>query len=118
MTEQENYCAASNELLAQAHEELAQGDTRQASEKGWGAAAQMVKAVAEQRGLPHNGHALLYEVVRALVEETGDAQLGNLFHVASSLHQNFYENWLPAQLVASGLEDVRLLLEKLDPMLT
>ena len=38
-------------FLAQAHEELAKGDLQQASEKGWGAASQMVKAVAQERGL-------------------------------------------------------------------
>ena len=40
----------SRSLLAQARDELARGDVRQASEKGWGAAAQILKAVAEQRG--------------------------------------------------------------------
>ena len=36
----------SRTLLAQARAELTQHDVRQASEKGWGAAAQMLKAVA------------------------------------------------------------------------
>ena len=47
------YRAAGRELLAQAKQELAAGDPRQASEKGWGAAAQMVKALAADRGWPH-----------------------------------------------------------------
>ena len=46
----EKYREASRHLLAQAHGELYAGDVRQASEKGWGAAAQVVKAIAEQRG--------------------------------------------------------------------
>ena len=46
----QTYQTASRHLLAQAHEELAAGDTRQASEKGWGAAAQIVKSVAARRG--------------------------------------------------------------------
>ena len=93
------------------------GDVRQASEKGWGAAAQMVKAVAEQRGWDHTGHALLYQTVRHLVQETGDTQLATLFHVASSLNSNFYENWLPIELVQSGLEDIGQLVEKLEQLL-
>ena len=40
------YQAASGHLLRQAREELVAGDVRQASEKGWGAAAQIVKAIA------------------------------------------------------------------------
>ena len=49
----ETYRTASRQLLAQGREELERGDTRQASEKGWGAAAQMVKDVAERRGWEH-----------------------------------------------------------------
>ena len=89
---------------------------RQASEKGWRAAAQSVKAVAETRGWPHQGHAQLFLAVSKLAEETGDTQLGNLFHVASSLHTNFYENWLTEELVKSGLEDVRRFVEALQPL--
>ena len=44
------YSHRSDTLIAQAGIELAAGDVTQASEKGWGAAVQMVKAVAEQRG--------------------------------------------------------------------
>ena len=39
------YQVASGQLLRQACEELAGGDVRQASEKAWGAAAQIVKAI-------------------------------------------------------------------------
>ena len=117
MTQQENYLAASKELLSKAHEELAQGDIRQASEKGWGAAAQMVKAVAERRAWPHNGHSLLFRVIRRLTEETGDEQIDRLFQVANSLHSNFYEDWLPAGSVNSGLDAVAELADKLEPLM-
>ena len=46
----QKYRNDSRTLLAQGRAELAQGDVRQASEKGWGAAALMLKAIAEQRG--------------------------------------------------------------------
>ena len=49
MTTETHYRSAATQLLAQARQELARGDVRQASEKGWGAAAQAVKAVAESR---------------------------------------------------------------------
>ena len=42
----QKYRQDSRTLLAQARSELAIGDVRQASEKGWGAAALMLKAVA------------------------------------------------------------------------
>jgi hypothetical protein len=48
LNQDSEYRTASKQLLAQGFTELASGDARQASEKGWGAAAQMLKAVAEQ----------------------------------------------------------------------
>lgn len=117
MTQSENYSSASRGLLAQASEELAKGDLRQASEKGWGAAAQMVKAVAERRSWEHTGHALLYQVVRRLVEETGDNQLGTFFHVAGNLHSNFYEDWLPQEMVQSALDSVMEMVDRLEQLL-
>ena len=116
MNRRDNYANASHEFLRKAHEELGEGDLAQASEKGWGAASQMVKAIAEQRGWRHNAHPLLHQVVESLVEETGDEQLINLFQVAGYPHTNFYENWQPASMIESGLRDVQLLLEKLDPL--
>ena len=111
------YKIASRALMDQAASELSEGDVRQASEKGWGAAAQMIKAVAQQRGWQHNSHALLYQIVRSLVEETGDSKIFTLFHVAGNLHTNFYENWSTTEGVEAGLEDVQLLLDKLEPLL-
>ena len=111
------YRTASRELMAQATEELAAGDSRQASEKAWGAAAQMVKAVAQDRGWRHDNHFLLYQAINSLADETGDRQIISLFHTAGNLHTNFYENWHPVGVVASGIEDVAMLLDKLEPLL-
>ena len=46
----QKYRDDSHRLLAQARAELDAGELRQASEKGWGAAALIIKAIAEQRG--------------------------------------------------------------------
>lgn len=114
---QQAYQTASRQLIGQARSELDAGDVRQASEKGWGAAAQMVKAVGEQRGWAHRGHAQLFRIVERLVSETGDADISNLFQVASGLHHNFYEDWDTAQNVGRGLGEVERFLDKLEPML-
>ena len=106
--------AASRQLMAQGRQEMERGDTRQASEKGWGAAAQMVKDISERRGWEHRSHASLFTAVSTLVEETGDDEIRRLFAVASSLHVNFYENWDTAQNVSAGLNDVQRFLDKLD----
>ncbi len=111
------YRAASRELIAQAANELAASDSRQASEKAWGAAAQMVKAIAQDRGWRHDNHFLLYQAVNSLAQETGDRQMVTLFGHAGNLHTNFYENWLPPATVAVGIQDVEQLLDKLEPLL-
>ena len=111
------YQEAARQLLAQGFAELARGDSRQASEKGWGAAAQMIKAIASNRGWRHDSHASLYRVVGRLVKETGDDAIRGLFSTANALHQNFYENWGDADYVSGGLADVRKLLHKLEPVL-
>ena len=111
------YRAASRELMAQAANELAVGDSRQAAEKAWGAAAQMIKAIAQNRGWRHDNHFLLFQTVNSLAQETGDRQIATLFQVAGSLHTNFYENWQPTESVAAGIQDVEQLLDKLEPLL-
>ena len=112
----QTYRSASRRLLAQARAELATGDVQQASEKGWGAAAQMVKAAAQQRGWGHDGHGLLFRAARRLHNETGDGDISRLFAVAGSLHTNFYEDWLGAESVAEMLDDVERFVDLLESL--
>ena len=69
-------------------------DVREASEKSWGAAAQIVKAAADRQGQDHHGHREPYRAVAQQRAETDDAGIAWLFPVANSLHINFYENGL------------------------
>lgn len=117
MTPRQPYNITSKEFLTKAYRYLDQGDLLQASEKGWGAAAQIVKAISERRGWQHNGHFHLFRAVRNLAEETGDGEITALFHIANSLHSNFYENWLPLEEVTSGLEGVAQFVEKVERLL-
>ena len=110
----QTYQDASRALLAQGFLELGQGDLRQASEKGWGAAAQMLKSIAEQRGWDHKGHRLIRRVASRLADETGDNEIRRLYRVADSLHINFYEDLDTTADVESGLEDVGRLLDKME----
>jgi hypothetical protein len=118
MTSRANdYSLTSRELLAKAQEALTQDDLLQASEKGWGAAAHMVKGVAEKRGWRrHNGHRELYQVVNRLAQETGNRQFSVLFNSASALHSNFYENWMPKEMIEDSLTQVVEFLQKLEEL--
>ncbi len=112
----EYYSSTSRDFLSRARVYLAQDDLLQASEKGWGAAAQMVKCIAETRGWPHDGHRLLYQAVNRLSAETGDTDIRTLFRLAGDLHINFYEGWLPREMVEDGLTQVAELMQKLESL--
>ena len=99
-------------LLAQARRELAQGDLRRASEKGWDAAAQMVKALADQRGWAHDGHRELAKAVNRLTEETGDRQLGRNFYVGYNLH--YFGEIMDKEMIHTGLQTIEQLVDKLE----
>ena len=111
------YHVASGQLLRQARAELATGDVRQASEKGWGATAQILKAAAEQRGWEHDRHRHHLVTISRLRAETGDGDIRRLFNTANALHENFYENTMQAFEVAESLDDIEALLIKLIPLL-
>ena len=106
-TRSDYHIETSAEFLGKAYDYLDDGDLLQASEKGWGAAARMVKAVAEERGWPHDSHADLFRAVDRIANELDDRQLRRLFRSAGTLHRNFYEGRLPAESVAEGLDAVQ-----------
>ena len=116
MVSQLTYREQSRAFLEQAHSELQAGDLRQASEKGWGAAAQIVKAAAEARGWPHDQHRLLLRAVTGLVQEQGDREIEELFAAARYLHENFYEGEMDERGVAAVLEQVTRLVDKLEAL--
>ena len=100
-------------FLHKARSELEAGDFEQASEKAWGAAAMMVKAVAQQRGLNHKNHAVLSDVVDELVEELQDHELRRQYDVAQALHTNFYENRFTDRGIRPRIEDVEQFVDKM-----
>lgn len=113
-TQVERYQSTGRDFMAKAWKYLAEGDLRQASEKGWGAAAQMVKCAAQRRRWRHRSHQSLFTVIDRLAGESGNSRLVALFRSASALHFNFYEGWMSRTAVEDGLRDVSELVERLD----
>ena len=114
-TKAEMHLKLCEKYLHEGEELLAKEDYVQAGEKGWGAASQMVKAVAARRGEELRSHRELHKFMSLLSQES--IELGRLWRSATSLHQNFYENWFVPQQVQEGVEDVRTLVERLRAML-
>jgi uncharacterized protein (UPF0332 family) len=104
-------------FLREAEGFLVKGDYVQASEKGWGAASQMVKAVAAREGLELKSHASLWGYVDGLAEKLQDGELRRMWWAANNLHQNFYENWMTPRDVKYAMEDVKRFIEKLRKLL-
>ena len=115
----QKYRDDSRSLLARARRELDDGDLRQASEKGWGAAALMLKAIAAQRGgdWEHSRHRHYSSAASRLRSELGNRDIMRWFNVAESLHANFYEDQLLPSDISESLDDVERLLDLLEPLI-
>ncbi len=110
----ETHLEVSRNFLVHAREQLALGDSLQASEKGWGAAAHAVKAIAERRGWRHNSHRDLYRAINRIAAEMDREDILDLFSIANALHQNFYEGWMEDENIDRGLVRVTRLIDILD----
>ena len=115
MTMPNEHITVSRRFLAHADEQLQAGDLPQASEKGWGAAAHYLKAVAKQRGWTNNSHRDFFVIKDRLAEETDDPhEIKVLFGVLRGLHQNFYEPLYTGEDVRIGIESAKKFIDKLD----
>lgn len=92
------------------------GDRVQASEKYWGATAELLKIVAESRDWPHHRHRDLLVVVSRLYGETGDANLARDFDMAQALHANFYEDFMDEKLFRLHTDRVNILIDTLQKL--
>ena len=113
-----DYRQQARHFLGKSREYLAEGDLHQASEKGWGAAAWMAKAVAETRGWEYGRHEQFNVVLDRVQDLTGNDRLIELRGIANDLHRNFYTRgrFLSSVSIGTGLERVAELLDLLEPL--
>ena len=104
-------------LLEQAEEEVRREDLRQASEKGWGAASQLIKAAANEYGMDHDRHGRLYQVARRLATTHDDQDIRDWFGFAGELHSNFYEGFMNERDVVRHLSQVTQLVDRVEGIL-
>lgn len=104
-------------FLADAEQLIKEGDYVQASEKLWGATAQILKSIALRRGKRLRSHSALSRFITDLSKELNDNSLLTLYNAANGLHQNFYEDWLTPKAVIQGAKDIKRLIKRLSPLL-
>lgn len=106
------------DFLAKSRQYLADGDLHQASEKGWGAAAHMMKAVAAARGWEYEMHDQFRSAVRNARQWSRDERLRTLGYSAEALHKNYYQRkvFLDSEEIRADLDDVELMLNILQPL--
>ena len=104
--------------IAEAENYLRRRRNIQASEKGWGAAAQALKAIAEERGWNHNSHTLLVDIVQQIADEQGRTDIVSLFASGQLLHVNFYDDALATDTISIHLDNVKTLLPELERIRT
>ena len=113
-----DYTAQARDFLDQGRGYLSSGNLHQASEKGWGAAAHMAKAVAVSQGWEYSNHADFGDVLYRARELTGNVRIRELRNNANELHTNYYKRkrHLNVRDISEGLDAVAELLELLTPL--
>ena len=113
-----DYEAQARQFLEKAQEYLREGELHQASEKGWGAASHMAKAVALSQGWSYDTHAEFSVVINNATLVTGDDSLRGLRGLANDLHGNFYRRHrhLDPEMIARDLASMAELVELLAPL--
>ena len=111
----EGHIRMSRRFLDHAEKQLKHHDRVQAAEKIWGAVAQTLKAIGEQRGWEHNGHVNIIFISEQLGLEFGRfREFESYLAQAERMHQNFYENRRSELSVRTALEDARRFIAALD----
>ena len=115
MVTTQEHITITQSMLEHAEERLQAGDLIQASEKGWGAVAHYLKAVAKQRGWQNRSHRDFFYIKDRLANETEDpGRISLLFREANALHQNFYEPlYLPSD-VRGGINSAKEFIDLLE----
>ncbi|RZN40950.1 MAG: hypothetical protein EFT35_02555 [Methanophagales archaeon ANME-1-THS] len=97
----------SDKYLGEAEALIKEEDYLQASEKLWGAASQIVKAVGAKRNVELRSQSDSNRFVAELRREANEPEIRRLWQIATSLYQNFYEAWLPEEMVKESVEDIK-----------
>ena len=119
-TATDDYREQARDFLGKSRQYLAAGDLHQASDKGWGAAAWMAKAVAVARSWEYERHEQFNVVLNNARVLTGNLRVSELRGIANDLRGNFYvrKRFLNPEEIGISLDNVAELLDILEPLTT
>ena len=98
---------------------LAQGDLHQASEKGWGAASHIIKAVAAANGWEYERHDDFENVVVNARQRYRQPGILDMSRAGEALHKNYYKRslLLNANIIREDIQKVESMVNILQPFL-
>ena len=113
-----DYSEQARVFLTKSRQYLAEGDLHQASEKGWGAAAWMAKAVAEAQGWEYRRHDHFFQVMYDAADLSRDSRVNAFRRTANELHGFYYtrRRFLRADAIGDDLDEMEVLLGILEPL--
>ncbi len=111
-----DHVGLAKEFLERSKGYLSDGDLHQASEKGWGAASHIAKAVAVKNNWPYEHHNQFDTVIVNARQRYRLPQLRNYGRAAHILHQNYYQHpsLLNADTIQEDIDEVENLVNALE----
>ena len=113
-----DHVALARSFLERSKSYLAQGDLHQASEKGWGAASHIIKAVAAANNWEYNYHDQFESVVINARQRYRQPSLLEVSRAAEALHRNYYRRalLLNADAIREEIDDVERMVNIIEPL--
>ena len=113
-----DHVAQARSFLERSKSYLAQGDLHQASEKGWGAASHIIKAVAAANNWEYEYHDQFESVVINARQRYRQPSLLEMSRAAEALHRNYFRRslLLNADAIREDVDDVERMVNFLEPL--
>ena len=98
---------------------LKDNDLHQASEKGWGAAAHIVKAVAAVNNWKYESHDEFESIIVNARQKYRHPSLLRMAHAAEALHRNYYRRGLllNSEAIEEEIQEVETMIKALEPFI-
>jgi uncharacterized protein (UPF0332 family) len=101
------YVTLQEKYLKEADEFLEQKNYSQVSEKLWGATATITKAIAASRNKTIRSHDGVAFYLASISKELKDKSILDIVSIANSMHQNFYEDNLPPEVIQRASQKIK-----------